>query len=419
MTASPLRRRMIAMAALAALALVLLAGCDDEPPTAPPVPDTPLASLTIAPATDTLSVGETLVFSVAALDTDSVAVVQPPVRWSSSNTGVASVSGAGVLSAHGIGTVNVIASYGGRADTAIIVVVPGPGWVALTTGVSDRLDGVCFLPDGRTGWVVGAAGLVLETDDGGYSWRLQRPTTFDLNAVWSNGSTVVAVGDGGTVIVRDVAGGAWTRPTSFATENLYGVHFVGATGWAVGSSGAVIRSVDGGVSWSRIVPTRTANTLRAVRFAGALEGWAVGDQGTVLGSHDGGLTWHSVTPTLTAQDLRGVSRATVAQAIAVGALGTVLRTVAGPDSVEWGLDAAPVAWDVEAVANPAAAGPVGFAVGFDAGALVARTDDAGDSWERQVIANTLRLRDVFFLDERRGWVVGDQGRAYVTGTGGR
>jgi photosystem II stability/assembly factor-like uncharacterized protein len=64
---------------------------------------------------------------------------------------------------------------------------------------------------------------------------------------------------------------------------------------------------------------------------------------------------------------------------------------------------------------------IGYAVGFDAtlGGMILRTDDGGLSWEAQASHTSFRLDDVFFIDELRGWAVGEGGTIVHTARGGK
>jgi len=60
----------------------------------------------------------------------------------------------------------------------------------------------------------------------------------------------------------------------------------------------------------------------------------------------------------------------------------------------------------------------GFAVGLNGTGAVLRTSDGGETWAPQAVSSQYRLRGVFFLDVRRGWVVGDNGTIRHTTSGG-
>ena len=94
---------------------------------------------------------------------------------------------------------------------------------------------------------VGRNGKALEWD--GVSWvaTVASPSPNDLNALWDDGTEVVAVGNAGTITTRD-AGGSWnvvhTPPTA---RDLYSLADDGnGTLYAAGSVGTVLRRLDNG-----------------------------------------------------------------------------------------------------------------------------------------------------------------------------
>ncbi len=404
---------------VSAVALLALAGCSSSKPTAP-VPSIPLRTLVVNPASDTLLVGANAAFTVTAVDTGGVIVPNPVVNWSSSNAAVVTVSNAGVVTARGEGTATVHASSGGKADTATVLVLPAQrGWFAQSSNASAYdLKGVCFLPDGNSGWVVGTLGKILFTSNAGVSWTAQTSnTSYNLNSVWFTSPTEGwAAGNQGTLVHTLNAGATWSVVPSGTTSILYGITFATPdTGWAVGESGTVLTTFDRGASWSQRHPT--GNALRSVSFAGTLDGWAVGDNGVIVGTHDRGLTWFVVTPSVTTDPLRGVWRSSVSAASAVGSIGRVPRTAVTPDSVAWTLVNSGAANDLNGVHFIDALH--GWAVGLNGTALVLATSDGGVTWGTPQTANSqYALNSVWFVDSMRGWAVGKSGSIIHTATGG-
>ena len=58
----------------------------------------------------------------------------------------------------------------------------GRSWQARSTGITTPIYDLCFT-DARHGWAVGACGVILTTDDGGDSWRIQRGLQRRLGAL--------------------------------------------------------------------------------------------------------------------------------------------------------------------------------------------------------------------------------------------
>lgn len=414
-------RLTVALAAPLVLALVLLAGCGTSGNPLAPLP--PLSSLIISPTTDTVRVGESIQFAVAALDTNGNPVSGTGLSWNSTNSAIFTVSGTGRVQGVGEGTALVIASASGLSDTAFVTVFPDTGWFQQTSNASGGdLFGVFFLADGRTGWAVGAAGTIVRTDDAGATWtRMTSSTTVLLNSVWfTSASDGWAVGANGSIMFTDDGGDSWTRLSNGVVNNsdlLKDVCFATPdTGWVVGANGTVLRTFDGGASWNQQHPL--AATLESVAFSGTRDGWAVADNGAILGTHDRGLSWYLVQPAVTLQPLRAVARRGATTAFAVGQQGQAPRTVATPDSLAWELRSAGAQFQLEGVYYPTNA--IGYAAGSNGGqGAILRTDDAGITWDAQTSRSNVPLNDVFFVDALRGWAVGDAGTIVHTARGGR
>lgn len=411
-------------AALFVSAGLLAAGCGTKNPTAPVV-FPPLSRVVIALGSDTLFVADTLqvggalALTAQVRDTGNALVATPAPTWSSTNTGVASVTGNGVVTAMGEGAAWIVLSADTKRDSVALLVLPAAnGWLQQVSNSSRKLNGVYFDSDGRRGWAVGDGGEILATTTAGVTWTRQTSNTaFNLNGVWfTSASEGWVAGHGGTVLHTLNGGGTWTRLTTNASENLFGVRFATRdTGWAVGSSGAILRTFDRGVTWAKQNPTAFA--LRGVSFSDTRNGWAVGDNGTILGTVDRGLTWTVVTPGITTQSLRAVWRRGPLTAWAGGAQGVAPRTVDdGFGAPQWELRNAGAASDLDGVAF--ASDLTGWACGTNGTGIVLRTDDGGVTWLPQVVPNGTPLNDVFFVDDLRGWAVGDNGRILHTGSGG-
>ncbi len=407
--------------ALALLALTLV-GCSHKStePVIPPV-TVPLSSLTVTPHADTLAVGGQVTLTATALDTLGALVGNPALTWTTHDAAIATVSG-GSVSGRGEGQTWIVASGGGRRDSALIVVTGPAGWVLQYTSIgTSSLNGVYFRPEGRLGWAVGSGGRILATGDAGVHWATQPSSTaFDLNGVWFVSDLAgCAVGNAGTVMRTTDGGASWTRDLTIASsENLNDVRFADAThGWAVGNNGVVLRTVDGGAHWAKsYLPVSTA--LNAVAFSDSLDGWIVGDGGKVFGSHDGGASWYAVASGTT-NNLQGVSRWDLDHALAVGPGGWVGVSVAGPDSATWSFSA--LAGSNNQLARCQLVDPMrGYAAGYNASTsgTILYTGDGGLTWQTQASNISGQLKNVFFVDTQRGWAVGKNGVILHTGTGG-
>jgi len=79
----------------------------------------------------------------------------------------------------------------------------------------NAIHAVRFAADKRTGWAVGADGVILHTSDGGFRWEEQQtPAPVPLYGLYvRDAKRAVAVGARGVVLTTDDGGGRWTlRP---------------------------------------------------------------------------------------------------------------------------------------------------------------------------------------------------------------
>jgi hypothetical protein len=234
--------------------------------------------------------------------------------------------------------------YGTASSVATFLAVGGSG---VSGATASSLDGsswstVAAAPSTFVGngvtyalgqyLAVGAGGSIYRSADLATWTAATSSTTNALNALASNGTTVVTVGDAGTILFS-TDGAAWTAATTVpVTTNLYGVVYANGFWIAVGASGTVLTSGDDGVTWTVRTAGTTTTDLRgvAVQYTNAYNYVAVGLGGAVITSPDG-VTWTSQTLTGT-PDLYAVN-ASYEQVLAVGAGGTIVSSASG--SAPW------------------------------------------------------------------------------------
>lgn len=99
------------------------------------------------------------------------------------------------------------------------------------------------------------------------------------------------VGDAGTILKTKDGGKTWDKQESGTRENLYAVHFSDSTfGMAVGTNGMILSTLDCGKNW-KIVSSGRKDTLRGLSILTRRKIIAVGDTGTIIKSFDGGNNW--------------------------------------------------------------------------------------------------------------------------------
>jgi len=115
-----------------AAALVLALGCGDQPTEVPP---DPVASVTVAPALDTLaSLNDTVRFAATARDAEGRILPAVTASWSSTEPSTASVDGTGLVTALANGGTVIEATVGEVTGQGAVVVRQHPAAVATIEG---------------------------------------------------------------------------------------------------------------------------------------------------------------------------------------------------------------------------------------------------------------------------------------------
>ncbi|MDO6440913.1 YCF48-related protein [Marinobacter sp. 2_MG-2023] len=163
----------------------------------------------------------------------------------------------------------------------------------LDIGPVNPLLGVWFEND-QHGFVVGAYGMILRTQDGGDTWKDWAPQidngqNFHLNGIARiAGGALVIVGEAGQIHVSVDGGSTWERRESPYPGSLFGVIGTGQVNeiLAFGLRGNMLFSSDLGKSW-RMVPNSAGATLNDGAVADDGRITLVGNGGTVLMSGNG------------------------------------------------------------------------------------------------------------------------------------
>jgi hypothetical protein len=161
--------------------------------------------------------------------------------------------------------------------------------------------------DTEFGWVVGGAGLILYTPNGGDNWfPMMSGTSEHLNSVFfQNQFLGWVIGENGKILRTTDGGMNWEEQFSGTIEDLNGISFVDEyNGWVVGTSGKILHTTNGGINWVSL-NSGELNTLNSSSFTDPSNGWVVGEGGAILNTTDGGASWIS-WDTLTTTDLKRV-----------------------------------------------------------------------------------------------------------------
>jgi photosystem II stability/assembly factor-like uncharacterized protein len=263
----------------------------------------------------------------------------------------------------------------GDAGTLLRTTDGGRTWLGQKSGTNQSLYSIAFHEDGKRGWIVGERATILETKDGGENWnRLKTNLKADFFAVslCNNYQDVCIVGGGGVILKRELTQKRWKQIPSLVTDTLWSLHFSwrGELGCAVGGNGAILISLDGGNTWRHKKVGVKSSLYSATVLADERTIWVVGDEGTVLVSKNKGKTWDH-------------------------------KPYSASSWKNW-LNAADFSPD----------GRTGWIAGSKG--LLLNTIDGGNTWSSFCIEDTQDLVNVVYEDNKTVWIVGDGGALITT-----
>jgi photosystem II stability/assembly factor-like uncharacterized protein len=326
----------------------------------------------------------------------------------------------------------------------------GAQWVQQKPGTTRGFHSVYFT-DSVTGYVVGNAGIILKTINGGSNWTdiyqgiLNQPLHSvyftDVNTGYAVGGYVEITPEPipqwimHQVILKTTnAGVTWTTLSSGTNYPLYSVYFTNAyTGFAVGedvdghnfgNSGVLLRTFNGGATWTRrSIPGNSGYGLTSVHFPDANHGYIVNSGGYYPGGNiiktiDGGSTWTTL-PIGPDYYIAAVYFTDVNTGYAVGSRsvgisdGIILKTIDG-GSTWTDVYQGKTGQMLNSVYFPDA--NTGYAVG-ESGTIL-KTTNGGTSWNTLSSGTDNSLASVYFIDANTGFVVGEGGTILKTTNGG-
>lgn len=288
--------------------------------------------------------------------------------------------------------------------------------------------------DGETIWAVGDAGTVLISRDAGQSWdKLEVPPHADFQAVHVEGNTVRLLGGesvfghgdarGRAVIVRSDDGGqTFHRDPTPPGGRLYGGVFEGPAAVAFGeatpdSPGGVWRTVTAGRRWTPVESSERGYLLGGA-FRDVRLGYAVGAGRRLMSIR--GLSEPQVRPPQvpSRQVVRAAAMSEGEVCWAIGDDGLLLRSRPGDQPWLQQRIPAPAAAgrlvDLEAVCSPSD-GVVHVAGGLTGASF--RTEDGGISWRRLNVPVPGAIRSLE-ADGDTLLAGGDAGRIFRSDDGG-
>ena len=158
----------------------------------------PVVAVSVTPSPATLYVGQTRTFTALPMDSVGGALTGRPVAWRLSDTTLATVDGAGVVTARAVGTATVTATVDGVAGTSVVTVAVVPVAAIHVLPPADTLESGST--DTLTATAYDSAGHVLAGRT--FTW-----TSADSSVVAVTQAGVVSTRDTGKVTISAMAGG--------------------------------------------------------------------------------------------------------------------------------------------------------------------------------------------------------------------
>jgi len=282
-------------------------------------------------------------------------------------------------------------------------------WSARSSGTTQSLYSIFATANGKRLWVVGEAGTILGSEDGGATWIARNSgTTNYLPSIFgtSDGSRAWTVGQNGTILESDDGGATWTARNSGTTETLHSIFGTsdGQRLWTVGTGGTILESDNGGATW---IARNSGTRNYFLKIFGAADGyslWAASGDGTIVESDDGGASWKAQNSRPT-DHLNSICGTSDGQRLwAVGYLGSIVES--DDEGATWrALDSG----TQDTLASIFCTGD-GKRLWATGNASIFESDDGGATWTARKSGTTEGLASIFGTsDGKRLWAVGDHG----------
>jgi len=213
-------------------------------------------------------------------------------------------------------------------------------WSPRHSGTKELLTCLSFADD-RHGWAAGNRGIILTTEDGGKSWKIQRPAADEnqplLDIQFVSPQTGFACGAYDTFLRTADGGVNWSRITT-GTELIYNdmVFRDAQEGYLVGEFGTVLHTTNAGDSWEKLDLGGYAGSLFGIVLIESRSLLVFGIAGKILLSEDGGQQWQSVSSGVITSLFRAAANGN--EVVIVGASGAILCSTDGGRSFSKRMD---------------------------------------------------------------------------------
>ncbi len=293
-------------------------------------------------------------------------------------------------------------------------------WSTITTPYNHNFNAVYFV-DKNTGWICADSGLILHTTNRGIDWNLQESGTtlklLDINFVSSKIGW--AIGLSGVILYTNNAGVSSNVQESGVINSLYSISAPDSQYcWISGNGGIILHTSNGGEIW-QIQNFHQSLNLTSIYFINRNKGWIAGySYDSVFGAMAGiwrtensGITWEL-------QLMRGgvineISFINENNGWASGLGNYILIT--DDAGINWSNK--PIPETICTYKNFQISPAVGWVTSYLDGNKIHFTSDGGNSWTVQYQSGFM-YKDIYFVEQKFGWVVGNNGLIVYTDNGG-
>ena len=317
----------------------------------------------------------------------------------------------------------LVISIFGCQDDPVNGSIPGPGtspqtnpydWSLQYTEVFVDLKDVFFV-DQSAGWVVGDNNTILSTTMSGDTWP-QAPINYfpgNFRSVhmineykgWITGDMNGNTEDGSIYI--SITGGAYPEPqksTMYPMNTIFSLDtdYV----WSGGDNGQLLFTHDGGINWKES-ETDLELSIFDTHFINKDIGYVSGNQGSIFKSFDGGLTWE-IDYKHSEVDILAMHFIDTLTGWACGSRNTILLFKNDGLTAGWTaqtilIEQPGITWrDIFFIDDQ-----TGWIVGN--GGAVYRSEDGGESWIKESTGLFENLNAIHMINNQKGWIVGDNG----------
>lgn len=281
-------------------------------------------------------------------------------------------------------------------------------WSSTDVSCSSTIVSLSF-PTTSIGYLLLSNGDILQTQDGGDSWRRQTAApgspavggTAAVNDIWFTSATSGVISVANKIYYSTDSGSSWTPVQTIDGGGLAQFEFISATtGFAIGNGTSLYSTIDGGATWSAVASDGKTNGTGIAQLSCSDANTCLAttaDGAKILRTIDGAANWTVITAS--SRPIYGVGFTSATHAVAVGSGGAAVTTDDAGSNWASGNSEVLGSYFYVHVDGPASA------VLYGSGTGLARTTDTGTTWKSITSYSQGTVRDATFPTATRGYAL--------------